>query len=160
MAGSLNKVCLVGNLGKDPESRRFDSGGMVVNFTLATTDTWTDKTTNERKNKTEWHNVVVYNESLANVISQYCKKGSKIYIEGQLQTREYTDKDGQQRRITEVVLQKFRGELILLDSKRDSENSYLPDSSSSSYGGSSGGSGNRKQSEKAPALMDGDDIPF
>ncbi len=117
MAGSVNKVILVGNLGRDPEVRRLSSGDPVVNFSIATSETWKDKSSGERKEKTEWHNVVIYNENLGRVAEQYLKKGSKVYIEGQLQTREYTDKEGQQRKSTEVVLQRFRGELAILDSR-------------------------------------------
>ena len=115
MAGSVNKVILVGNLGKDPEVRRLNSGEPVVNFALATSETWRDKTTGERKEKTEWHSVVIFNENLAKVAEQYLKKGTKVYVEGQLQTRKWQDQSGQDRYTTEVVLQRFRGELQLLD---------------------------------------------
>src|SRR5579862_1568515 len=98
MAGSVNKVILVGNLGNDPEVRRLNSGDQVVNFRVATSETWRDKNSGERKERTEWHNVVIFNENLGKVAEQYCKKGTKVYLEGQLQTREYTDKDGNQRR--------------------------------------------------------------
>src|SRR5208283_229856 len=117
MAGSVNKVILIGNLGKDPEVRRLNSGDQVVSFSLATSDTWRDKATGERKERTEWHNIVIFNENLGKIAEQYCKKGTKVYLEGQLQTREYTDRDGNQRKATEVVLQRFRGELTLLDSR-------------------------------------------
>src|SRR6476661_2927491 len=117
MAGSVNKVILIGNVGRDPEVRRMNSGDAVVSFSLATTESWRDKASGERKDRTEWHNVVIFNEALGKVAEQYVKKGSKIYIEGQLQTREYTDKEGNQRKVTEVVLQRFRGELTLLDSR-------------------------------------------
>eukprot|EP01037_Dinobryon_pediforme_P048694 gene48694-biopygen19418 len=117
MSGSVNKVILIGNLGRDPEVRRMNSGDAVVNFSIATTESWRDKASGERKERTEWHNVVVFNENLGKIAEQYLKKGSKVYIEGQLQTREYTDKDGNQRKSTEVVLQRFRGELTLLDSR-------------------------------------------
>ena len=117
MAGSVNKVILVGNLGKDPEVRRLNSGDQVVNFSLATSETWRDKTSGERKEKTEWHNVVIFNENLGKVVEQYCKKGSKVYVEGQLQTRKWQDQDGADRYTTEIVLQRFRGELTLLDSR-------------------------------------------
>lgn len=120
MSGSVNKVILIGNLGRDPEVRKMNSGDSVVSFSLATTESWRDKASGERKDRTEWHNVVIFNENLGRVAEQYCKKGSKIYLEGQLQTREYTDKDGNQRRVTEVVLQRFRGELTLLDSRNAS----------------------------------------
>ena len=117
MAGSVNKVILVGNLGKDPEVRRLNSGDQVVNFTLATSESWRDKNSGERKEKTEWHNVVIFNGNLGKVVEQYCKKGSKVYVEGQLQTRKWQDKDSADRYTTEVVLQRFRGGLTLLDSR-------------------------------------------
>ena len=117
MAGSVNKVILIGNLGKDPEVRRLNSGDQVVSFSLATSETWRDKTSGERKERTEWHNIVIFNENLGKVAEQYCKKGSKIYIEGQLQTRKWQDQSGADKYTTEVVLQRFRGELTLLDSR-------------------------------------------
>jgi single-strand DNA-binding protein len=117
MSGSVNKVILIGNLGRDPEARRLNNGDPVVNFSLATTESWRDKASGERRDRTEWHNVVIFNENLGRIAEQYLKKGSKVYLEGQLQTREYTDKDGNQRKTTEVVLQRFRGELTLLDSR-------------------------------------------
>lgn len=117
MSGSVNKVILVGNLGRDPEVRRLNSGDSVVSFSLATSETWRDKASGERKERTEWHNVVIFNENIGKIVEQYCKKGAKVYLEGQLQTREYTDRDGNQRKTTEVVLQRFRGELTLLDSR-------------------------------------------
>ncbi len=117
MAGSVNKVILIGNLGRDPEVRRTSAGDPIVSFSVATSESWRDKATGERKERTEWHNVVIFNENLGKIAEQYCKKGTKIYLEGQLQTREYTDRDGNQRKATEVVLQRFRGELTLLDSR-------------------------------------------
>ena len=117
MAGSVNKVILVGNLGKDPESRRFPSGGQVVSFTLATSESWRDKATGERKEKTEWHRVVIFNENIVKVAENYLKKGSKVYLEGALQTRKWTDQQGVEKYSTEVVLQKFRGELQMLDAR-------------------------------------------
>jgi single-strand DNA-binding protein len=117
MAGSVNKVILVGNLGRDPEVRRLPSGDPVVNLRLATTESWRDKNSGERRERTEWHNVVIFNENLARVAEQYLKKGAKIYIEGQLQTREWEDSSGAKRYSTEVVLQRFRGELQMLDSR-------------------------------------------
>jgi single-strand DNA-binding protein len=117
MAGSVNKVILIGNLGRDPEARTMPSGDRVVSFSVATTESWRDKNTGERKDRTEWHNVSIFNDNLGKIAEQYCRKGSKVYLEGQLQTREYTDKEGNQRKATEVVLQRFRGELTLLDSK-------------------------------------------
>jgi single-strand DNA-binding protein len=117
MAGSVNKVILVGNLGKDPETRRLNSGDPVVNLRIATSESWRDKASGERKERTEWHNVVIFNENLARIAEQYLKKGSKVYIEGQLQTRKWQDQSGQDKYTTEVVLQRFRGELTLLDSR-------------------------------------------
>ncbi len=117
MAGSVNKVILVGNLGKDPEVRRMTSGEPVVNLSIATSESWRDKASGERKEKTEWHRVVIFNENLAKVAEQYLRKGAKVYIEGQLQTRKWTDKDGAEKYSTEIVLQKFRGELQMLDSR-------------------------------------------
>ena len=118
MAGSVNKVILIGNLGKDPEVRRLNSGDQVVSFSLATSETWRDKTSGERKERTEWHNVVIFNENLGKIAEQYCKKGSKVYIEGQLQTRKWQDQSGADKYTTEVVLQRFRGELTLLELAR------------------------------------------
>ncbi len=117
MAGSVNKVILIGNLGKDPEVRRLPSGDQVVSFTVATSETWRDKTSGERKERTEWHNVSIFNENLGKIAEQYCKKGTKVYLEGQLQTRKWQDQSGNDRYTTEVVLQRFRGELTLLDSR-------------------------------------------
>ena len=117
MAGSVNKVILVGNLGKDPEVRRMTSGDPVVNLSIATSESWRDKASGERKENTEWHRVVIFNKNLADVAEKYLKKGAKVYVEGQLQTRKWTDKDGAEKYSTEVVLQNFRGELTMLDSR-------------------------------------------
>ena len=119
MAGSVNKVILVGNLGKDPEVRRLNSGAAVVNLRLATSESWRDKATGEKQERTEWHSVVIYNENLGKIAEQYLKKGSKVYIEGQLQTRKWQDQSGADKYTTEVVLQRFRGELTLLDRAGD-----------------------------------------
>ncbi len=165
MAGSVNKVILIGNLGKDPEVRRLNSGDQVVNFTLATSENWRDKNSGERKEKTEWHNVVIFNENLGKVVEQYCKKGSKVYVEGQLQTRKWQDKDGNDRYTTEVVLQRFRGELTLLDSRGGSgDRDSFPDEG----GGRSSSFNRAAASDRRPALSGGgggageidDDIPF
>ncbi|MDR1365184.1 MAG: single-stranded DNA-binding protein [Holosporales bacterium] len=118
MAGSLNKVTLIGNLGKDPDIRFMPDGAKVASFSVATSEVWKDKATGERKDKTEWHRVVVFNDRLAEIIERYVKKGTKIYIEGQLQTRKWTDQAGIDKYTTEVVIGKFRGELVILDSKR------------------------------------------
>ncbi len=117
MAGSVNKVILVGNLGRDPETRRLASGDPVVNLRLATSESWKDKASGERKEKTEWHSVVIYNENLARVAEQYLRKGSKVYVEGQLQTRKWQDQSGVEKYTTEIVLQRFRGELTILDGR-------------------------------------------
>ena len=168
MAGSVNKVILIGNLGKDPKVSQLNSGDRVVSFTLATSDSWKDKNTGERKERTEWHNVVVFNENIGKIVEQYCKKGTKVYLEGQLQTRKWTDQSGAEKYTTEVVLQRFRGELTLLDSRNAG-------GSGESFGGgeerASGGSsfGRSSPVERRPALASGggggggemdDDIPF
>lgn len=114
---SLNKVQLIGNLGKDPEVRNTQDGRAIVNFSLATTEKWRDKSTGERKEKTEWHTIVIFNEGLAKVAEKHLRKGSSVYVEGQLQTRKWTDKNGDDRYSTEVVLQNFRGELVMLGEK-------------------------------------------
>ncbi len=117
MAGSVNKVILVGNLGRDPEIRRTQDGRPIANLSVATSESWRDKTTGERKEKTEWHRVVIFNEGLCKIVEQYLKKGAKVYLEGQLQTRKYTDKDGVEKYSTEVVLQGFNSALTMLDSR-------------------------------------------
>ena len=117
MAGSVNKVILVGNLGRDPESRTMQSGGKVVTFSIATGETWTDKASGERKERTQWHRIVIYNDRLGEIAERFLKKGAKIYIEGALESRKFTDKDGQERETTEVVLRAFRGELTMLDGR-------------------------------------------
>jgi single-strand DNA-binding protein len=117
MAGSVNKVILVGNVGKDPEVRNAQDGTKIVNFSLATSETWNDRASGERKERTEWHRVVVFNDRIADVVEKYIRKGSKVYVEGALQTRKWTDQSGQEKYTTEVVIGKFRGELTMLDTK-------------------------------------------
>ena len=117
MAGSVNKVILVGNLGNDPEVKAFDNGGEVVNMSIATSETWKDKQSGERRERTEWHRVAIFNPGLVTVAKNYLKKGSKVYIEGQLETRKWQDQNGQDRYSTEVVLRPYRGELTLLDAR-------------------------------------------
>jgi single-strand DNA-binding protein len=117
MAGSVNKVILIGNLGKDPEVRTFQNGGKVVNLRIATSERWRDKTSGENKERTEWHAVAIFNENLGRIAEQYLRKGSKVYLEGQLETRKWQDQSGQDRYTTEVVLRQFRGELTLLDGR-------------------------------------------
>ncbi len=119
MAGSVNKVILVGNLGRDPEVRQTQDGRSIVNLSVATSDNWKDKNTGERRERTEWHRVVIFSEGLARVAEQYLKKGAKVYLEGALQTRKWTDKDGHERYTTEVVLQNFNSALVMLDGRRD-----------------------------------------
>ena len=121
MAGSVNKVILVGNLGRDPEIRSTQDGLRVANLSVATSESWRDKSTGERKEKTEWHRVAIFNERLVDIVEKYLKKGSKVYIEGALQTRKWTDNSGQERYTTEVVLQRFRGELTMLDGRSGGE---------------------------------------
>ncbi|MGH7042788.1 MAG: single-stranded DNA-binding protein [Acetobacteraceae bacterium] len=118
MAGSVNKVTLVGNLGKDPEVRTTQDGTKIVNLTLATSESWNDRASGERKERTEWHRVVIFNDRVADVAEKYLRKGRKVYVEGALQTRKWTDQTGQERYTTEVVIGRFRGELVLIDSNR------------------------------------------
>ena len=146
MAGSVNKVILVGNLGRDPEVRNTQNGDPIVNMSLATSESWKDRTTGERRERTEWHRVVIFNENLGRIAQQYLRKGSKVYIEGQLQTRKWQDQSGQDKYSTEVVLQRFRGELTMLDSRADSSGSFgdsgssgSSDSTGGDFGGGSGG---------------------
>ena len=146
MAGSVDKVILVGNLGKDPEVRRMQDGRPVVNMSVATSESWRDKATGERKEKTEWHRVVIFNEGLAKIAEQYLKKGSKVYLEGQLQTRKWTDQQGVEKYSTEVVLQNFRGELTMLDGRNGGE------------GGGGRGAGEAPASFQRDELDD--EIPF
>lgn len=134
MAGSVNKVILIGNLGKDPEARSMNNGGEVVSFSIATTESWNDKQSGEKRDKTEWHNIVIFNENIARIAKQYLRKGSSVYVEGQLQTRKWTDQSGADRYTTEVVLQRFQGAMTLLGSRNDGGGG------GSSGGGSSGGS--------------------
>ncbi|WP_283771450.1 MULTISPECIES: single-stranded DNA-binding protein [unclassified Chelatococcus] len=163
MAGSVNKVILLGHLGRDPEARRGNDGNPIVNFRMATSETWRDKATGERRERAEWHSVVVFNENLAKIAEQYLRKGSKVYVEGQLQTRKWQDKDGQDRYTTEVVLQRFRGEITLLDSQRngpppaDDPDQYGTTSTRDSSAG--GNAYADRKTGKYSADLD-DDIPF
>ena len=162
MAG-VNKVILVGNLGDDPESRSLNNGGEVVNLRVATSENWKDKDGN-RQERTEWHRVVIFNENLGRVAKSYLRKGSKVYLEGQIQTRKWTDQSGADRYSTEVVLQRFRGELVLLDSRGGGGGSGMGDDSGGfeSGGGGFGGGGSRPQQRPQPAFdsdLD-DDVPF
>ena len=163
MAG-VNKVILVGNLGADPESRSLNNGGEVVNMRIATSETWKDRE-GQRQERTEWHNVVIFNENLGKVAKSYLRKGSKVYLEGQIQTRKWTDQTGNDRYTTEIVLQRFRGELVLLDSREGgSGGSFGGDDYGASSGGSSSfGGGSKPQARPQPAAFDSDlddDVPF
>jgi single-strand DNA-binding protein len=169
MAGSVNKVILVGNLGRDPEVRNTQAGQKIVNFTLATSDTWNDKMSGERKERTEWHRVVIFNDRLADVAERFLRKGRKVYVEGSLQTRKWTDQTGQEKYTTEVVIDRFRGELTLLDSGRSEEGGMGEGggygggraSSSPARGGGSGGGGRGGSSGwDAPKSDLDDEIPF
>jgi single-strand DNA-binding protein len=164
MAG-VNKVILVGNLGADPEARSLNNGGEVVNLRVATSETWKDRDGN-RQERTEWHQVVIFNENLGRVAKSYLRKGSKVYLEGQIQTRKWTDNNGNDRYTTEIVLQKYRGELVLLDSREGGgggggRGDYA-DQDFGGGGGFSSGGGSRQQSKPQPAFdtdLD-DDVPF
>ena len=167
MAGSVNKVILIGNLGRDPEVRTFANGGKVCNLRIATSETWKDRTSGERKERTEWHSVAIFSEPLAKIAEQYLKKGSKVYVEGQLETRKWQDQSGQDRYSTEVVLRPYRGELTLLDGRdgggsRGEPGGYDDPGYDGGYGGGSpggGGGGGRSQGGGGRSDMD-DEIPF
>ena len=130
MAGSVNKVILIGNLGRDPEVRTFQNGGKVCNFSIATSETWKDRNSGERQERTNWHNIAIFNENLAQIAEQYLRKGSKVYVEGQLETRKWQDQAGNDRYTTEVVLRNFRGELTLLDGRSENNNSNFSENAS------------------------------
>jgi len=130
MAGSVNKVILIGNLGRDPEVRTFQNGGKVCNFSIATSETWKDRNSGERQERTNWHNIAIFNENLAQIAEQYLRKGSKVYVEGQLETRKWQDQAGNDRYTTEVVLRNFRGELTLLDGRSENNNSNFSETAS------------------------------
>jgi single-strand DNA-binding protein len=159
----VNKVILVGNLGADPESRSLNNGGEVVNMRIATSEQWKDRDGN-RQERTEWHNVVIFNENLGRVAKNYLRKGSKVYLEGQLQTRKWTDQNGNDKYTTEVVLQRFRGELVLLDSREGGSGGSFGGGGGGSYGDDFGGGGGSKpQQRPQPAAFDtdlDDDVPF
>jgi single-strand DNA-binding protein len=160
MAGSVNKVILVGNLGKDPESRSFQNGGEVVSFSVATSESWKDRNSGERKEKTEWHNVSIFSEGLARVAKSYLRKGSKVYLEGQLETRKWQDQSGNDRYTTDVVLRNFNSAMVQLDSRDGGGGG----GGRSDYGDSSfGGGSSRPQQRPQPAAFDSDlddDVPF
>ena len=166
---SVNKVILVGNLGKDPESRSFQNGGKVVSFSVATSENWKDRTSGERKEKTEWHNVSIFSEGLARVAEQYLRKGSKVYLEGQLETRKWQDQSGNDRYSTDVVLRQFNSAMVLLDGRSEggggggSRGGGGADYGDDFGGAGSSGGGTRTQSRPQPAAFDtdlDDDVPF
>jgi single-strand DNA-binding protein len=165
MAGSVNKVILVGNLGRDPEIRSTQDGTRVANLSVATSESWRDKSSGERKERTEWHRVAIFNEKLVEIAEKYLRKGSKIYVEGALQTRKWTDQSGQEKYTTEVVLQRFRGELTMLDGRAGGGGGDSPSDGDEMGGGGysgGGGGGGRSSGGRAPAGggdLD-DDIPF
>ncbi|WP_096703093.1 single-stranded DNA-binding protein [Magnetospirillum sp. 15-1] len=163
MAGSVNKVILVGNLGRDPEVRTSQDGSKIVNLNIATSETWKDRGTGERKEKTEWHRVVIFNPNLADVAERYLRKGSSVYVEGALQTRKWTDQSGQEKYTTEVVIGRFKGELTLLGGRdgggAGGGGGYDDSPRQSGGGGSRQGGGGGGQSWEPPADLD-DEIPF
>jgi single-strand DNA-binding protein len=161
MAGSVNKVILIGNLGADPEIRSLNSGDRVANLRIATSETWRDKSSGERKEKTEWHRVVIFNDNLVKVAESYLKKGAKVYIEGSIQTRKWTDQSGVEKYSTEIVLQKYRGELTMLDGRGGGAEGGDDYSGGFSGGGGGGGFGGRAQPSgpKEDFPLD-DEIPF
>jgi len=159
MAGSVNKVILIGNLGRDPEVRAFQNGGRVASFSIATSETWKDKASGERKEKTEWHRISVMNDNLVTICERYLKKGAKVYIEGQLETRKWTDKDGQEKYTTEVVLRPYRGELTMLDGKSGSGAGSFGGGSDAPAMDSGSGFGGGQVSGGGASNLD-DEIPF
>jgi single-strand DNA-binding protein len=163
MAGSVNKVILVGNLGKDPEIRRTQDGRPIANLNVATSESWRDKATGERKEKTEWHRVVIFNEGLCKVAEQYLKKGAKVYIEGQLQTRKWTDQSGAEKYTTEVVLQGFNSTLTMLDGRSGGGGSFGGEDSGGDFGAAGPSSAPRRAVAAGGGGRNGDmddDIPF
>ncbi len=163
MAGSVNKVILIGNLGRDPEIRTTQDGTRIANLSLATSESWRDRNSGERRERTEWHRVVIFNEKLSEVAEKYLRKGSKVYIEGQLQTRKWTDQAGVDKYSTEVVLQRFRGELTMLDGRSDGgggDGDYGGGGGGGFSGGGSGGGGGPAAGPSGGGADLDDDIPF
>ena len=161
MAGSVNKVILVGNLGRDPEVRTFQNGGKICNLRIATSESWKDRNTGERKERTEWHSVSITSDGLVGIAEQYLRKGSKVYIEGQLETRKWQDQSGQDRYTTEIVLRPYRGTLALLDPRRDGDGQGYGSGQGNGYGGGydQGGQGQYDGGQSGPRDID-DEIPF
>lgn len=159
MAGSVNKVILIGNLGKDPEIRTLTNGDRVANLSLATSEQWRDKSTGERKEKTEWHRVVIFNDNIVKVAENYLRKGSTVYVEGSLQTRKYTDQQGVEKYTTEVVIQRFNGQLTMLGGRGDSAGGASRSDDDYSSGFSTGGGANKPSGPRESYDLN-DDIPF
>ena len=170
MAGSVNKVILIGNLGKDPEVRTMQNGGKVVSFSIATSETWNDKASGERKEKTQWHRIVIFNDRIGDVAERFLKKGAKVYVEGALESRKFTDKDGAEREITEVVLKAFRGELTMLDGRSEGEGGgggFAPRERAPARAAAGGAAAGERPAQRGPSWdapkrgndLD-DDIPF
>jgi len=165
MAGSVNKVILIGNLGREPEVRTAQDGSKIVNFSIATSEFWKDRATGEKKERTEWHRIVIFNDNLSKVAEQYLRKGSKVYIEGQIRTKKYTDKDGQERQSTDIVVDRFNGTLALLDGRNEGGGG-----GGGGYGGGGDDYGDRPAARRSPAPSSGgdrggpsdldDEIPF
>lgn len=153
MAGSVNKVILVGNLGRDPEVRNMQSGDRVVSFSIATSESWSDRASGERKERTQWHRIAIFNQKLGEIAEKFLKKGSKVYLEGQLESRKYTDKDGNEREVTEVVLSRFRGELTLLDGRGGG--GEMGEGGGGFAGSRSSGGYERSGGDRAPASRGG-----
>ena len=159
MAGSVNKVILIGNLGRDPEIRSLQDGSRVANLSVATSESWRDKASGERRERTEWHRVVIFNDRLVDVVERFLKKGAKVYVEGQLQTRKWTDQSGTEKYTTEVVLQRFRGELTMLDG-RGGGGAGAGEEEGGSYGGGGGSGGSREPARGGGGGDLDDEIPF
>jgi len=159
MAGSLNKVMLIGNLGRDPEVRTFQNGGKVVNFSIATSERWRDKASGEQRERTQWHNIAIFNEPVGRIAEQYLKKGSKVFVEGQLETRKWQDQSGQDRYTTEVVLRPYTGNLTLLDGRGEGGGTSGGYGGGMDQGGYDGGYGGGAPAPAGPSDLD-DEIPF
>ena len=160
MSGSVNKVILVGNLGRDPEIRSLNNGGRVANMSVATSDRWRDRQTGEQRERTEWHRVVVFDDKLVEIVEKYVRKGQKVYLEGEIQTRKWSDQSGQERYTTEVVLQRFRGQLTMLGGRGEGDGGFGGESSAGDYDrGAPAGGGDMGEASGPGADLD-DDIPF
>jgi single-strand DNA-binding protein len=160
MAGSVNKVILIGNLGRDPEIRSTQDGLRIATLSVATSESWRDKASGERKERTEWHRVVIFNDKLVEIVEKYLKKGAKLYLEGALQTRKWTDNSGQERYTTEVVLQRYRGELTMLDGRGGGGGGFAQDPPAEELAAAGAGAGGGRGERRAPVQELDDEIPF